>query len=198
MAVEIETRGLEEMSAFFRAQPEVAERAAQLAINDSARFAQRVGAKQILDEINYPKSYLRGEDNRLSITQFATRGNLEAVVAGRDRATSLARFSSTKVKFGRQHGVRVQVKAKGAARDLPNGFFMQLRNGNVGLAVRVRKGERLRKSRAAVDMGNGVFLLYGPSVDQAFQGVAADVVDSVSDNAAEQFVRQYERLSSNA
>ena len=204
MTVDIETRGLDDMSEFFKRLPEVAEHAAQLSVNDSARFARRESAKQILEEVNYPKSYLKGDDNgRLAITQFATRDNLEAIIKGRDRPTSLASFAMTPVRFGRQKGIKVQVSRKGGAKTLASAFYMRLRRGrdldqrnhNVGLAVRVRKGERLSGSTAAMDLGNGVYLLYGPSVDQVFQGVAADVVDEVSDMLTTQFLRQFERLS---
>jgi hypothetical protein len=192
---EIETRGLEDMIAKVKEMPGDIDEALQLSINDSARLARREGAKQILEEVNYPRSYLRGEGSRLSISQFATRSNPEAVVTGRDRATSLARFATSKPKFGRQRGVKVKVSTDGATQQLHGGFFLRLNNGNVGLAVRTRKGERLRNSRAAVALGNGAYLLYGPSVNQVFQGVAADIVDRVSDNLETQFLRQFLRLN---
>jgi hypothetical protein len=203
MTVEIETRGLDEMIARVGRMGANTDVAARIAVNDSARFAVREGSKQILDEINYPRSYLRGKNGRLGVSKFASNGDLEAVVKGRDRPTSLARFAQGAIRFGRRNAIRVKVAAGGAARTLQHSFFMKLRRGdsfdgenaNIGLAVRVPKGQSLRNSRGAQDLGNGLFLLYGPSVDQAFQGVAADIIDDVSDNLETEFVRQYERLS---
>jgi hypothetical protein len=203
--IEVETRELGDLTAFFKRLPEIADHAAQLSVNDSARFARRVGGDEILDEVNYPRSYLRGENGRLSITKFATRGDPEAEVKGRDRPTSLARFSAQRVRFGRQRGIKVKVSRKGATKTLEHAFYMKLRRGqsfdgenfNVGLAVRVRKGEKLRNSTAALELGNGLYLLYGPSVDQVFGGVAEDIIDSVSDHLEDEFIRQFERLSTN-
>lgn len=201
--VEVETREITALAEFYRRLPEIADHAAQLAVNDAARLARRVGGAQILDEVNYPRSYLRGEAGRLKITKFATRGDPEAEVRGRDRPTSLARFSLQKVRFGRQKGIRVRVARKGGGQTLERAFFMKLRRGNtdidgenfnVGLAVRLRKGETLRNSTAAMNLGDGLYLLYGPSVDQVFAGVAEDIVDTVSDELEDQFIRQFERL----
>lgn len=203
MTVEIETRGLDAAIARVARLPGDVDEAARLAVNDSARLAQRLGSKQILDEINYPRSYLRGENSRLAVTRYARGNDLEAEVRGRDRPTSLARFAQGAIRFGRNQAVRVKVATGGASKRLKRGFFMKLRRGasfdgenaNVGIAVRVGKGETLRHSSAAQDIGNGVFLLYGPSVDQAFQGVAQDIVDPVSDNLENEFIRQFKRLS---
>lgn len=203
MSVDIETRDLGDLSEFFKRLPDIADQAAQMAVNDAARLARREGAKQILDEVNYPKSYLNGEEGRLKITKFATRDDLVAEVKGRDRATSLARFRMQPVRFGRQKGIRVQVARNGGGQTLQHAFYMKLRRGenldgetfNVGLAVRLKPGEKLRNSTAAVQLKNGVWLLYGPSVDQVFAGVAEDIVDGVSDELESEFIRQYERLS---
>lgn len=201
--VEVETRELPELREFFKRLPEIADHAAQLSVNDSARFARRVGGAQILEEVNYPRGYLGGEDGRLAITKFATRGDAEAEVRGRDRPTSLARFGMTKVRFGRQRGIKVKVSRSGSTQELERAFYMKLRRGNtfdgenfnVGLAVRLKKGEKLTNSTAALNLGNGLYLLYGPSVDQVFGGVAEDIIDPVSDHLEDEFIRQFERLS---
>lgn len=202
MSVEVETRGLEAMIARVSRMSGDVDGAARLAVNDAARFAVREGGKQILDEINYPKSYLKGENGRLRVSRFAKRDDLQAEVSGRDRPTSLARFAQGVVRFGRNQRVRVKVAAHGAAKTLQHAFYMKLRRGdgsdgknhNVGLAVRVPAGQTLRGSVGAHAMGNGLYLLYGPSVDQAFQGVAHDIVDEVSGKMESEFIRQFERL----
>lgn len=201
--VTIETRELGDLSAFFKRLPEIADQAARMAVNDAARLARREGAKHILDEVNYPKNYLNGDAGRLNISKYATNDDLTAEVSGRDRPTSLARFRMQAVKFGRQSGIRVQVARQGGSKTMTRAFFLKLRRGvaldgdnfNVGLAVRLKKGETLRNSTRAVPLRNNVWLLYGPSVDQVFAGVADDIVDEVSDSLESQFIRQFERLS---
>lgn len=202
MKIEFETTGIQRFAEYCERLPAVADHAAQLAINDAARFAIRRGSKQMREEINFPARYLVGADGRLKIVKHATHTTHEAVVRGRDRATSLARFAKTPVRFGRQKGITVKVDAKGSTR-LRRGFYMKLRRGrtfeggnhNVGLAVRLKPGESLSKSQRALELGGGVWLLYGPSVDQVFKGVAVDILDEVSEKLNSEFQRQFDRLS---
>ena len=193
MSIEIKTFGLDNFARRFKDQPDIVDRAAQIAINDAARFGETAAARQMMEEVEFTRSYLTGE--RFGIRKYATKGNLEASLSGRDRGTSLARFRKSAVRFGRQAGVRLKVSARHAAQTLKSAFFVRLKNDNVGLAVRLKPGESLKNSRGAVELGRGVYLLYGPSVNQVFQGVAADVVDDIGDKAQKEFDRQYTRLS---
>lgn len=193
MSIKIETVGLDNFVSRFKRQPGVVDKAAQLAVNDAARFGETIAARQMMDEVEFTRGYLKGE--RFGVRKFASKGNLEATLSGRDRGTSLARFRKSAVRFGRQAGVRVKVSARHAAERLNSAFFIRLNNDNLGLAVRVKAGTQLRNSRGAVALGGDVYLLYGPSVNQVFQGVAADVVDDIGDKAQKEFDRQYLRLS---
>lgn len=189
--IEVEAGGLLDLiRQLSRVEGDIDE-AAMLAVNTAARDGRVLGAEQIGEEINYPKGYLNKD--RLSVSKRATKRDPEAIIRGRDRSTMLARFATTKPRFGRQKGVTVRVNP---AREvvLDRGFFMKLRNNNIGLAVRLAPGQRLRNSTAAKDLGNGVYLLYGPSVNQAFQGVAADIAPNVTSIARNEFLRQYRRL----
>ena len=200
--VVIDTLGIAGLEEYLQRVPEIAQEAARLAVNKAARDSIPMASKQMREEVNFSRNYLGGENGRLSITKHAKTHDLEAVVKGRDRATSLARFATTPVRFGRQRGIKVRVNPNNS-RTLGNAFYMRLRRGNkfdaenanVGLAVRVPKGETLRNSTGALDLGGGLYLLYGPSVDQVFQGVAADVVEDVADIMEDEFYRQFQRLS---
>jgi hypothetical protein len=203
--VVIDAQGLDDLRKVFDHLPEIADQAAVLAVNDTARFARRLGAKQAYNEVRFPKGYLGNDtDGRLSVTKFASRGSKdpEALIKGRDRATSLARFAVTPVSFGRQSGVQVRVRAGGGGTQMAHAFYMRLRKGrtleadnhNVGLAVRVKPGEKMRNTTGAMLIGDDLWLLYGPSVDQVFKGVAEDIVDETSKHLADEFVRQFERL----
>jgi len=138
------------------------------AINTTATRFRKKSADDMRQEIAFSASYLR---DKLTITKKATQSSLEAVISGRDRPTSLARFvTSGKL---RQAGVTVQVKP-GKTEELDGAFLIQLKNGNRGLAVRLGPGKTLANSRRAKKLSDNVYLLYGPSVDQVFKGVAGN------------------------
>lgn len=195
--------GLDGLEAYFERMPGVANQAASLAINDtSRRSALKLARDEIYSQVAFPTGYLTG--NRLDITKFAKPDSLEAVITARDRPTSLARFASDR-RPG-QRGVQVQVQ-KGKSKFLKKAFIVKLKSGrtmdgqtfNVGLAIRLAPGERLmnRKSEGITStaLGSGVVLLYGPSVDQVFKAVAADIAPKVADNLQVEFLRQFARLS---
>lgn len=202
--LEIVTRDLDALKEYFREQPEVARRAAEFAVNDTALYARREGAKQIRKEVNFPAHYVSGENGRLMIASRAHGNDLEAVVRGRDRPTSLARFANKPSGFGAQRTApRVRVSANGGRASMKGAFFVRLKRGsadvsadsaNIGIAIRLKNGERVRGKHTMVPMGKGLYLLYGPSVGQVFRTVAADIEPRVSDRLVDNFIRHYERF----
>lgn len=203
MSVVIETRGLNDLMSLFDQLPEVADEAARLALNDTARFARRLGSKKVREEVAFRPRYLgNDEDGALSVAKYASNAEGEAVVRARNDARSLASFSTGRPRFGKA-GAKVRV-APGKTKTMENAFFLRLRRGNadidaenynVGLAVRLKKGERVTNKRQMKALGGGLYLLYGPSVAQVFDDVALDMQGEVSDYLATEFVRQFERLS---
>lgn len=153
--------------------------AAYRAINGTADRARTDSAEEIRRQLNFPASYLKPSSGRLTVTQRANSNSLEAIITGRRRATSLARFV-TNGAAGKT-GVTVSVK-KGRSIELPKAFLMALRSGsdidtknNLGLAIRTKKGTRPDAAYKPVRVADGLWLLYGPSVDQAFKSVRKDV-----------------------
>jgi hypothetical protein len=193
IGIDIETLGFADlMKRVSRIEGDV-DLASVLAVNRAARDGRVLAAEQIGEEVNYPAGYLN--KGRLKITKYATKSDVEAIIQGRDRPTMLSRFSRTRPRFGRQHGgVRVEVKP-GRTQQLDNAFFMRLRNDNIGLVVRTKKGESLRHSRGAKKLSDGLYLLYGPSVNQAFRGVASDIAPEVTAISRDEFLRQFRRLN---
>ena len=170
------------------------------AINDSLDFARAEGARVMLTEVAFPDEYLAPKGGRFSVSRRATRGSLEGAITARQRATSLARFSSGSVGESPIVGVR---RGKGAAK-LPRAFLMKLKSGNsdtrnnLGLAIRLKKGEQLKKSHAAVEIGKGLYLLYGPSVDQVFRNLVngeTPFVRRVEDRLEGEFLRLLETFN---
>lgn len=207
MTVEIDIRNLKGVAAYYAQFPRVAEKAAKLAINDATRFGARLASKEIRSQVNFPRSYIGAATNpgaRLRITQMAKGDNLVGVITARRRATSLARFAVGTPTFGRRRRPpRVRVAAGSGAKVLTGGFFVKLKRGasltednfNVGLAVRLKRGEKIHGKRKTVPFTQGVYLLYGPSVAQVFNTVRVDISEEILDRAGREFFRQFARLS---
>lgn len=171
--------GLAEVRDIDNIKPAV-EKAARLAINAAADRARRAAADEILRDINFPARYLNPSEGRLKVTAYATNGSLQAVITGRRRATSLARFVTNGMPG--KTGLTVSMK-KGQSKRLARAFLMKLKSGaggvetknNLGLAVRTAKGQRPDNAYKPVKVSDSLWLLYGVSVDQAFR-IARDKV----------------------
>jgi hypothetical protein len=197
----IEATALEETERFFELLPGNSDKAMSLAINRTAsRSAVKLARDQMYKEVNFPNGYLNKD--RLEVSRYANPNSLEAALTGRDRPTSLARFSTSKVG---QKGVTVQVQ-KGSTRVMKRGFLVKLRGRkdeagqtyNEGLAIRLAPGEKIEnkyKGITSAKLGENVYLLYGPSVDQVFRGVADDIAPEVADDVTTEFFRQLARLT---
>lgn len=172
--------------------------AAAQAINKVARDQRAEAARRITDQVNLPKSYVSPAGGRLVVSQQAQKESLEARITARGRPTSLARFSrGTPGKAG----VTVEVKP-GQTSFMRRAFLIRLPQGststdsrfNLGLAIRLRPGERLQNKVRQVKLDKGLYLLYGPSVQQVFldnegKGVAADLADPTADYLEAEFTR---------
>lgn len=190
--------GLDELSDLENI-PEKYLRAARMAVNRTTDRTRTASARAIREQINFPARYLDPAGGRLEVTQRATNANLEAKITGRTRATSLARFSSG-AEPG-QPGVNLQIKAGGGARFLPRAFAIRLRAGtanldtksNLGLAVRTANGEKPRGAYKPKQIGENLWLLYGPAVAQVFKTVRGDVSPDALDFLESEFNRNMKR-----
>lgn len=193
MTVAVIASALDDLKSYFEALPDIATEAAFLAVNDTARDTIPTARRAMTSQVNFPKGYLSTE--RLGIQRKATRNSLEAVIAGRDRPTSLARFApGATPENSKRRPLFVEVKT-GQRVKLKRAFLVRLRNNNIGLAVRLPPGQTLQNSEKAVRLDNNVYLLYGPSVDQVFRGVAEDLTPDISAMVSRNFLRQFARLS---
>lgn len=197
MSVSVAGNFLTEIRTFFAEFPDITESAALMAIN---QVAERKGVPMIRhdaeSQVNFPRGYLDSPD-RLAVTRRATRGSLKAVITGRDRPTSLARFSpGSTPENTRNKGVPVQVKRGGSVQRLNKAFLVRLKNGNIGLAIRLKPGVRPDSAYKPVALDSGVWLLYGPSVDQVLRSVAEAALPRLGDSVSKEFSRQFARLSS--
>lgn len=173
--------------------------AAVQAINKTATSGRADLARNIRDQVNFPASYVSPSSKRLYVSKMATQSNLEAKITARTRATSLARFVTSSNQGTK--GVVVEVHP-GKARLMKRAFLIKLPAGtgdidtkfNMGLAIRLKAGERLTNKRQARMMSKGLYLLYGPSVDQVFRaadgsGAAEDAVPKLEARLEREFFR---------
>lgn len=163
-------------------------RAARNAINKTADRTRTSSDREIREQIAFPARYIQ---QRLTVSKRASGTSLQATISGRDRPTSLARFVRNRNQTPGKAGVTVQVSAT-ATKRMNRAFLMKLNNGNLGLAMRLKEGERLANKKHMVKVGAGLYLLYGPSVDQAFQTVIPGQEETAADYLEQEFLRLME------
>lgn len=167
-------------------------KAARMAVNATTRRAVPAAARSMERQVNFPRGYLTGAAKRLSVGKFASDRELEGSVVGRDRPTSLARFVVGGARppgqgAPRGGGLTVEVKP-GLAKRMPGAFIMKLKNNNLGLAVR----SKTPPSMGAKRIGNGLYLLYGASVDQVFNKTREMIAGDLEEFMAREFDRLLE------
>jgi hypothetical protein len=167
---------------------------AQMAVNATTRRGQRDSARAMERQVRFPRGYLTGKNGRLTVSKVAKGKELEGRVRGRDRPTSLARFMIGPVRTGgqgaaRAKGVTVEVKP-GLAKRMPSAFAIKLKNNNIGLAIRTRNGRA--PSMGAKLLSKGLYLMYGPSVDQVFVETRKQVSGDLEEFMEREFLRLLE------
>lgn len=179
-------------------------RAASQAINGVTRSTRAELARRVRREVNLPASYVSPSKGRLSVSGFATPGQLEASITARGRATSLARFVTSRSPINKP-GVSVAV-TPGSPRFLERAFLIRLPGiggatdpglGNLALAVRLPRGARMRNKNSS-PVSNGLYVLYGPSVAQVLEnnagsGLKQDILPEVAEDLSREFLRLIER-----
>jgi len=177
--------------------------AASRAINTTTRDGRVDASRKIRAEINFPARLVSPSGKGLYVSKKASPSNLEGRITASGRPTSLARFLTSSPRIGKA-GATVEVQP-GKARFMKRVFPLRLPQGstltetkfNLGLAIRLRPGERLTNKTTARRVSNGLYLLYGPSVDQVFQnvsgsGVAKDLVPALERDLETEFLRLLE------
>lgn len=202
--MQVEFGAISGLQSYLDALPDAASQAAKFALNDVAQGpGLAVFRKAVADSANFPPGYLT--DSRLGVTSKATSTRLATTITGRFRATSLARFAQSPT-VGKT-GVRVEVR-RGHSVDIKRAFIIRLRAGktltndsfNLGLAIRLKPGEKLRNTVGArpIALDKGLYLLYGPSVDQVFREVGSEEAPQVLKLVETEFYRQFFRLTKRA
>lgn len=192
--------GLDQLADIENIAPSIRLNAAR-AINTVTRDARSSLAFQIEHEVNFPPGYLSPGRKKLYVSGLANRNNLEGVITASGNPTSLARFVQGGAKAGR-HGA-LTVRVGNQSKTLKRAFLMKLRQGsgaitedrfNLGLAIRLKPGESLANKRFVRKISSGLYLLYGPSVDQVFlgrdgTGAVPEQSEQIADHLETEFLR---------
>lgn len=171
----------------FSGAPKRIRRNAARAINRTTQKVRTDSAREMRQQVAFPARFLSGRQGRLFIDQKATPDRLESFIRGRFRPTQLSRFLKGSRTPGRK-APRVEVEP-GNIQKMERGFLLPLRNGNIGLAIRLRPGERIENKKQMVQISGNIYILYGPSVDQVFRTVADDAALPAARLLEEEFLR---------
>lgn len=192
----VAVEGLSSLATDFEETTDKIARRASMAINATARKFRTKASRAMREEVAFPARYLDAKNTgKLRVRQQATATRLEAAIEGRFDPTSLTRFVKGAITHGRR-APKLRV-SPGRTTQIPNSFIMNLRNGNRGLAIRLKPGETIRNKKRMVSFSKkdaNLYLLYGPSVDQVFRSVAGDVAPDAAIFLEQEFIRLTENL----
>ncbi|TFZ81351.1 hypothetical protein [Candidatus Macondimonas diazotrophica] len=197
MAFGLRLVGLRNYATLVQTLPRAANQAARLAINTGARRGRAEGSRRIRGQVNFTAGYLN-QPGRFQVSRFAKPQDLSAVIAARTEPTSLARFATQATRGGKRAGLRIGIQRGGGKAVLRSGFFINLRAGNRGVAIREAVANKVNLRRAGFSTRaskRGYLLLYGPSVDQVFRTVKDDMSPALADFMNTEFNRQFARLT---
>lgn len=199
MSVFTTAEALPRIIEYFEKAADATPAAARMALNKIVAGTGRTRVKRGMEaQVAWPKGYLN--DRRLSVGRRATNEDLAASLVARQRPTSLARFDPSRAPGKR--GATVIVKP-GRARPIDGAFFIRLRRGdeltednfNLGLAIRLKPGERVLGRRSNFNADSTLQLLYGPSPDQVMQDVALEESPEILEDVETEFLRNFARLT---
>lgn len=204
----VAVEGLDEATAGLAEEQARIRRNAVRAVNRTTTSGRTLASRGIRDQVAFAASYLSPSSGRLTVAKKATLANMEGIIRGRARPTSLASFTKDKpLAPGQRRGVRggkgVKVTIKpGVARYVKDSFLIPLRSGNDGstnnLGLAVRSDTKPTGAYKPKKIGKNLWLLYGPSVssilysarNEARQGgVAGQIAPELSRKLEDEFVR---------
>lgn len=193
----VAVEGLEALGADLEQVEDRIKKLAARAINATARKFRTESSRAIREQVNFPARFLDSRsDGKLRLVRNATATSMEAVIRGDFEARSLARFVSPSQRRPNFRSPSVEVRPGNRER-MDRAFIIGLSNGNLGLAIRLRPGERVENKRKMVSFSKkdrNLYLLYGPSVDQVFRSVASDVAPGAAEYLEREFTRLTEAL----
>lgn len=169
-------------------------------INRVTDRARTRAASAVKEQVLFPATRL---NEKIKVVRRASYQDQAAVIRGMDRPTSLANFrqprSQSPEKKRRGGGVQIQVARDGRRKTIRRGFLINLKNDNLGLAVRTNGGPPAGAYKPR-EIGKNLYLLYSASVDQVLmaasdgEGVYEEMTPELLDALEAEFVRQIDLL----
>lgn len=178
--------------------PDMVLTAARQALNRIADRGRTKADRLVRSQVAFPARYLGPSAKRLWVQTRASNASLQATIRGQGRPTSLARFSKEKPLTGgaRHKDGRVAVTVHpGQTKYVQRAFLIELRNSNIGLAVRTNGGPPPGAYKPK-ELAPNLWLLYGPSVDQTLLDAqqAGGIYTEISGELLDEFDAEFQRL----
>lgn len=192
MSLSIDSRQFSQARKFIQGTLRAHTKAQFRAVNRTASKFRTAASKAVRAEVRLPAAYV---NENLKVSKKATQKNPEAVISGRKRPTRLARYGAKQLARAaqgasgdqlrgiaagkKQAGVSVAVNRSSGRKKMRKAFLLPLSNaGTMGVFVRTGPGDRDIKH------------LYGPSVDQVFRGVRAELKPQIGKELAKEYRAQ--------
>ncbi len=185
-------KGIDSLTRYIERLGDGANKAAVMAVNDTAEWARVRIKRQMQTEIQLGESAFA--NRQFYVSRRANTADLQAILTASRQPYSLSRFKVGEPEFGPKAGpVKVRIKTGGSTQTLKRAFYVRAPNGAVGVAVRSKTP--LDKSRGARRIkGTDVFVLFGPSPDQLMRRIAPASVPAVETYLNREFSRQIVRV----
>lgn len=185
-------KGIDALDRYIARLGDGANKAAVMAVNDTADWARTRIKRQMQAEVTLAESAFA--NRQFYVSRRANTADLQAVLTASRQPYSLSRFKVGDVGFGPSAGpVKVRIKAGGSTVNLKRAFYVRAPNGAVGIAVRSK--QPLDNSRGARRIkGTDVYVLFGPSPDQLMRRLAPASVPDVENYLNREFSRQIVRV----
>jgi len=185
-------KGIDALDRYIARLGDGANKAAVMAVNDTADWARTRIKRQMQAEVTLAESAF--SNRQFYVSRRANTADLQAILTASRQPYSLSRFKVGDVGFGPSAGpVKVRIKAGGSTVNLKRAFYVRAPNGAVGIAVRSK--QPLDNSRGARRIkGTDVYVLFGPSPDQLMRRLAPASVPDVENYLNREFSRQIVRV----
>lgn len=185
-------KGIDALDRYIARLGDGANKAAVMAVNDTADWARTRIKRQMQAEVTLAESAFA--NRQFYVSRRANTADLQAILTASRQPYSLSRFKVGDVGFGPSAGpVKVRIKAGGSTVNLKRAFYVRAPNGAVGIAVRSK--QPLDNSRGARRIkGTDVYVLFGPSPDQLMRRLAPASVPDVENYLNREFSRQIVRV----
>lgn len=204
MILTLTTKGLDDFAQDFADFPQQAAKAAQIAVNYAADRFARKSSNAIKESLRIEsKSLYNASDQKKSRIKVrkAGAGETTAVVSASSEPYLLSKFATNAPKGRSVRGISPAVMVKPSnLQKMESSFYVRAKNGQLLIALRLKPGEsvRNRTSGRTYPLRKGdpsAVVLYGPSIDQAFETQSRQFLDSVEEDMRAEYQRQFRRLT---